>query len=119
MDYGKKIDADIMNTMPGHPLLAWFNQEAGLEFLYGFNEVIPDKKNPWYKREARFAEVIYLLIADSSSADLTRFLLSSYDMPQPYFPGEGGLQLMKDNFDFILRFYKKDEYHSSPRLAMV
>ena len=119
MDYGKKIDADIMNTMPGHPLLAWFNPAAGLEFVYGFNEVIPDKKNPWYKREARFAEVIYLLIADSTSADLTRFLLSSYDMPQPCFPGEGGLQLMTDNFDFILRFYKKDEYHSSPRLAMV
>jgi len=119
MNFGKKMDADILRTMPGQALLAWFNPEAGLEFLYGFNEIIPDKNNPWYKREARFAEVIYLLIADSSGAELTRFLLSNYDMPQPYFPGERGHQLMKNNFDFILRFYKKDEYHSSPRLAMV
>jgi hypothetical protein len=40
-----------------------------------------------------------------------QYLAEHYELPGLDFPGEAGEGLMEENFDFILRFWKRRHYH--------
>ena len=40
------------------------------------------------------------------------YLVSNYDLPGLEFPGLSGRELLLDNFDFMLRFWKRKRYYS-------
>lgn len=40
-------------------------------------------------------------------------------LPFNLFPNDTDNKLLRNNLDFVLRFYKKDSYHTKPQITMV
>ncbi|MFH0758999.1 MAG: hypothetical protein V2B15_17045 [Bacteroidota bacterium] len=46
------------------------------------------------------------------SGNWMHYMLARYDLPGLEFPGLSGRELLMDNLDFMLRFWKRKGYHS-------
>ena len=111
----EKIELDV----PDRPIFVWFNPRAGLEIIFGFNEIIPDPANPWYDENADITQTLALLILPDCSADAMKFLVKQYKLPGFRFPGDKTSRNILHDLDFLLRFYKKEDYFPVPRISFV
>lgn len=101
------------------PSIIFFNQKSGIEIIFGFNEIIPDPKNPEYNPDVDPANALNLLYSDDFSAEFINFIIEKYDLSGMKFPGEAEDPILKDNLDFMLRFLKRDNYFSKPQVTLI
>lgn len=101
------------------PGMVYFNPVAGIETAFGFNDIISDPDNPHYNRKTAHKDVLRLLYSTVISKELFHYLLHTYNLKGLEFPGPEGDKLLMDNLDFMLRFWKAESYHSSPRLNII
>jgi hypothetical protein len=126
-------DPDTGVPIPG---MVFFNPDSGFETAFGYNELIPDPDNPWYTPPETGQDpgsdpdddpandpeddtgddyegegAMRLLYSSYISGRWMHYLAEHYKLPGLDLPGEGGEELMEENFDFILRFWKRKHYH--------
>ncbi|MEA3462466.1 MAG: DUF3843 family protein [Bacteroidota bacterium] len=115
-------NSDSGELIPG---MVFFNPDSGFETAFGYNELIFGPDNPWgispetgkdpgsgpddteETEEETEEETSRLLYSQYISGQWMHYLAEHYELPGLSFPGEGGEELMEENFDFILRFWKK------------
>lgn len=107
-------DADHIEieTIPG---MVYCDPDAGIEMVFGHNDLIPDSRNKWYSadntEEYLTDGTLMMLESKHISGNWMKYMATNYDLPGLEFPGLGGRELMMDNLDFILRFWKREGYY--------
>jgi len=93
------------------PEMVFFNPEYGIEVVSDYIDLIPDPDNPWYDPEVTAGECMNLLYSDRISGRWVHHMVEEYDLPGLAFPGEKGREMLLENLDFMLRFWKEKCYY--------
>lgn len=96
--------------------LAFFNPNGGGEIALGINSAFPMSINPYFKEEDSNEDVISLFMGDSFSKELAMYCIDNCKTKLSFFTKGVGKNLLED-MDFLLRFWKKDNYHTLPSIA--
>jgi hypothetical protein len=104
----KGSDHDNTEPIPG---MIFFNPESGIQMVFGLNDLVPDPGNTWYREDETGNETMRLLYSSHISGDWMHYMVNNYDIPGFDFPGEGGRELLMENLDFMLRFWKRKGYY--------
>jgi len=117
----KNFIKDNENTFSGNnePIGVFFNSNRGLE-MYNENVIscMPDDNNPYYANktfnlsdlitnEAFSPEFVTYIIEN----ELIRLHLCNYKNPDIF-------DIIKENLDFLLRFYRRSNYFSKPEVTI-
>jgi hypothetical protein len=109
---GMTFDQEAVKTIPG---MVYCDPDLGIAMAFGYNDYVPDPGNPWYMdnntEEIRIEGTMRMLESHHISGNWMKYLASNYDLPGLEFPGLGGSELLLDDFDFMLRFWKREAYH--------
>ncbi len=102
------------------PKMIWFNPKSGPEVIFGFNNFINDKENKDYDPNFDSQTGIQLIAHPHISADFVFFLIESYHLQNVKFGNEQTEDhTAMDNLDFLLRFYKNENYHTFQNITLI
>ncbi|MBL7111150.1 MAG: DUF3843 family protein [Bacteroidales bacterium] len=107
---------DEVKDLPG---FVFFNPESGIELAYGFNEYIPDPDNPLYDEEKSREEAIELLVSPEISRECSLYLTGIIGFGVLSFPGEEEESILEENLDFMLRYWKSENYYTKPEITLI
>ena len=111
----KEKDPDLVQVeaIPG---MIFCDPDSGTNLVFGFNDLIPDARNKWYMGDDTEEDPGYgtmmMLESPHISGKWMNYLVTYYDIPGLEFPGLSGRELLLDNLDFMLRFWKRKGYYS-------
>lgn len=96
--------------------LAFFNPKSGSEIALAVNSAFPLPNNPYFEEVFSDDHVMRLLMDESISAELAMFCIDNCKTELPFFNTGIGKRYL-DDIDFLLRFWKKDNYHTKPSIT--
>ncbi len=96
--------------------LVFFNPNSGVEIALDINSAFPMAQNPYFKEEDSEEDVMHLLMDESISRELVMFCIDNCKNKLPFFTKGVGKKYLED-IDFLLRFWKKENYHTSPSIT--
>ena len=105
---------DLLDTE--EPGLVFFNPESGCEIAVGINSAFPAKENPYYQEDESEDAVFRLFMSEDFSKELAMYCIDNYKDELPFFKEETGRKYLED-IDFLLRFWKKENYHAVPSVT--
>lgn len=108
IDFSKEADS----------VLVFFNPKSGVEICININSAFPMPHNPYFREEDSNTHVMNLLMDNSISTELTMFCIENCKSRLPFFT-EGDGQKYLDDFDFLLRFWKNENYRSVPSITLM
>jgi len=115
----KKFNLDNESPADESSVLLFFNRETGMEIMSGFNNVIPDPDNPYFDPSAKNVDIAALYFGNAVSKDLILYLSKINYCPAYKFPNDDNEELLKENLDFLLRFYKAKSYHGKVQITLL
>lgn len=112
-----KVKTDItigidFNKRGSKSCLIFFNVEEGIEIAFDTNSAFPTKENPFFNEAESELHILRMFYDESISAELFRYCVDNYKEKLNYFNSLEG-KIIVDDLDFLLRFFKKDNYYSS------
>ena len=114
--FGDKNDKKIDFTEAADSGLVFFNPKSGVEIAIGMNSAFPLTNNPWVDVKNSEDDIYNLFFSEQVSTELALFCIENGKNKLPFFKkGVGKLYL--DDIDFLLRFWKKGNYHSRPSIT--
>ncbi|MDA3891499.1 MAG: DUF3843 family protein [Salinivirgaceae bacterium] len=96
--------------------LVFFNPQSGAEVALAVNSAFPDKNNPFFNSNESEDHIMRLLLAEELSKELVMYCIDNYKSALPFFNEYEGEMYLKD-IDFLLRFWKKNNYHAKPSVT--
>jgi len=96
--------------------LAFFNPKSGSEIALAVNSAFPLPNNPYFEEAFNEDHIMRLLTDKSISAELAMFCIDNCKTELPFFNNGVGKRYLND-IDFLLRFWKKDNYHAKPSIT--
>lgn len=96
--------------------LVFFNPNGGSEIALAVNSAFPMSSNPYFKEEDSEEHVMRLLMDESISTELVMYCIDNCKAKLPFFTKGVGEKYLED-IDFLLRFWKKDNYHTIPSIT--
>ena len=96
--------------------LVFFNPKKGVEIAIDVNSAFPLPENKYFIEEESTDHIMELLTSEDISKELVFYCIDNCKENLPFFKEKEGKQLLKD-IDFLLRFWKKDNYHTVPALT--
>ncbi len=103
------------STMP-ESCLVFFNPKSGVEIALDVNSAFPSDNNPYFDKENSEKHILRVLIDDSISTELAMYCIENGKNKLPLFKKGVGKMYLKD-IDFLLRFWKKDNYQTKPSIT--
>lgn len=97
--------------------LVFFNPKSGCEFAFAVNSAFPLPANLYFREEDSKEHVIRLLMDESLSTELAYFCIDNCKNKLTFFKNDEGKFFLND-MDFLLRFWKKSNYHTTPTLTL-
>lgn len=98
--------------------LVFYNPKTGVEIALGVNSAFPLPNNPFYNAEKSDDDIMSLLLSDEMSTELALFCIDNCKKDLPFFSEGVGKMYLKD-IDFLLRFWKKENYYAIPSITFV
>jgi hypothetical protein len=98
--------------------LVFFNPNSGIEIALAVNSAFPMSSNPYFKEEDSEEHLMRLLMAESISPELVNYCIDNCKTNLSFFK-EGVGNKYLDDIDFLLRFWKKDNYHTIPSITYI
>lgn len=98
--------------------LVFFNPKGGVEIALGVNSAFPMPNNPYFEAVLSEDHILQLLMDESISAELAMFCINNCKTALPFFNAGVGKSYLND-IDFLLRFWKKDNYHTKPSISFI
>ena len=92
--------------------LVFFNPKGGCEIALAVNSAFPLPDNPYFDAEHSEEHIIRLLMDESISAELVMYCIEHCKKKLPFF-NDGLGKMYLDDIDFLLRFWKKSNYHTN------
>lgn len=120
---GKVVEEDFQfkeedfSDMPEDGLI-FFNPKSGGEIAVGITSAFPSKDNPFYDPADSKESVIELLMSKEFSTELVHYCIDHYKDELPFFQEDPGRQYLED-LNFLLRFWKVENYHTSFAMSFV
>ncbi len=111
-------DVDFPESEFGDKALVFFNPNSGIEFEFDSINAFPLKNNCFFNEERSDQEAINLLLSPYSSKELILYCIENCKEKLSIFDTEMG-KLVLDNLDFLLRFWKAENYHTKAQLILV
>lgn len=117
-----KENINKFRTVPQFPTttqssLVFFNPKRGLEVAVDVNSAFPTASNPFFKEDLCEKNLIELLTNDSLSTELVLFCIEQYESKLSFFQEDMG-KLFLSEIDFMLRFWKNDNYRTTPAVSI-
>ena len=97
--------------------LVFFNPKSGIEVVKNANSAFPLPNNIFYKKEDSTDHFMQLLIDESISTELVYYCIDNCKDKLSLFEEILGIFLLED-IDFLLRFFKTNNYHSLPNVSI-
>lgn len=98
--------------------LIFFNPKSGLEMGWGITDALPLPQNPFYDEEESEDSFMTLLTSPELSKELALYALEHCKGEIKFFQSENGKSISMD-LDFLMRFFKKEHYHTQPAVSLV
>ena len=96
--------------------LVFFNPKSGIEIALAINSAFPLEINPFFVEEDSEEHIMHLLMDESISTELAMYCINNCKTELPFF-NKGVGKMYLDDIDFLLRFWKKDNYHAKPSIT--
>jgi len=96
--------------------LVFFNPKSGGEVALAVNSAFPFPANPYFEEENSEEHILRLLMDKSISTELAMYCIDNCKTKLAFF-NEGVGKMYLDDIDFLLRFWKKDSYHTKPSIT--
>ncbi len=96
--------------------LVFFNPKSGVEIAFNVNSAFPLPNNPFFEIEQSEDAIMFLLISEEMSTELAMYCIDNCKTRLPFFNEDVG-KMYLDDIDFLIRFWKKDNYHSKPEIT--
>lgn len=107
-NFSEKADSGLM----------FFNPKSGVEMAFAVNSAFPLPSNPYFKEEESEDHILRLLMDESISTELTMYCIDNCKKKLPFFRDGEGKNYLND-IDFLLRFWKNENYYSKPSITIV
>ena len=98
--------------------LVFFNPKSGSEIQYGVNSAFPLPNNPYFDKKLSEEHFTYILTDNDVSSDLAMFCIDNCKSKLPFFKQKNDITLFMKDLDFMLRFWKGENYFQEPRITM-
>lgn len=98
--------------------LVFFNPKSGVEIALAVNSAFQMPNNPYFEKVLSEEHIMRLLTDESISTELAMFCIDNCKTELPFFK-EGLGKLYLEDIDFLLRFWKKNNYHSKPSISFI
>jgi len=96
--------------------LVFFNPQSGGEIALDVNNAFPLANNPFFETEHSEDDFMRLLMSEEMSAELAMYCINNCKTELPFF-NKGVGKMYLDDMDFLLRFWKRRNYHSIPSIT--
>lgn len=96
--------------------LVFFNPKSGIEIALSVNSAFPLPNNPFFNIEDSENDFMFLLVSDQMSKELALYCIDNCKRNLPFFNDVNGKIYLRD-IDFLLRFWKKNNYFSKPAIT--
>ena len=109
-------DESIDFSGDSEPGFVFYNPKSGIEIGFYVNSAFPSPNNPFFDEAQSEEDLKRLLISEDFSKELAMYCVDNYKTKLPFFKSDLGKRYLQD-FDFLLRFWKTDNYHATPKIA--
>lgn len=113
---GENEEIDFSRTK--ETALIFFNKKSGVEIVINTNSAFPTTSNPYFNESLSEEHILRLLSDSSISTELANYCVDNFKEKLSYFNTVHGKYYLKD-LDFLLRFWKKEHYHSKPLVTFI
>lgn len=96
--------------------LVFFNPKSGVEIALAVNNAFPLPNNPFFEVEHSEDDIMLLLASEEMSTELAMYCIDNCKIELPFFNKGIGKMYLED-INFLLRFWKKDNYYSKPSIT--
>ena len=96
--------------------LVFFNPKSGTEIAFDVNSAFPFPSNPYFEEENSEEHIMHILIDENISTELAMYCIDNCKAKLTFF-NEGVGKKYLDDIDFLLRFWKKNNYHTKPSIT--
>ena len=110
-----KLDFDFSKDF--EVAIVFFNPKSGIEMAFNCNSAFPASNNPYFNPEESDEDVYYILTSEEISKELADYCLDNFKDKLTFFKNSTNQKLLKD-VDFLLRFWKRHNYHTEPQIAL-
>lgn len=93
--------------------LVFFNPQSGGEVALDVNCAFPLPDNPFFELEKSEDHIMHLLMSGQFSTELVMYCIDHCKSKLPFFTSDIGKKFLED-IDFLLRFWKRENYHTKP-----
>lgn len=111
-------EQDIDLSKDSETGLIFFNPKGGLEIAMNVNSAFPMPHNPYFKEEESEENLLGLMMSESLSLELVLFCIDHCKDKLPFFKTDTGIKYL-ENMDFLLRFWKLENYFSKPAVTAI
>lgn len=98
--------------------LVFFNPKSGVEIALAVNSAFQMPNNPYFEKALSEEHILRLLMDKSISTELAMFCIDNCKTELTFFKAGVG-KLYLEDIDFLLRFWKKNNYHSKPSISFI
>jgi hypothetical protein len=99
------------------PCIVFFNPKGGLEIAMNYCSAFPVEWNPYFNEEDCENDVIGLWSDKSISTEISKYCLENFRDKYQFLQRDGGENLVQ-NFDFMMRFWKAENYKTKPSVSL-
>lgn len=96
--------------------LVFFNPNSGVEIALAVNSAFPLSENKYFNELESGEHIMRLLFREELSTELAMYCINNCKTDLPFFKDGEGKKLLND-IDFLLRFWKKNDYHTVPTIT--
>lgn len=98
--------------------VVFFNPKKGLEVAMYVYSAFPLPNNPYFDESQTAEHVQTLFLSENTSKELCLYCMDHFGEKLPVFQ-EGLWKLWMDDIDFLLRYWKRENYHSAHSIVAV
>jgi len=110
-----KLDFDFSEEF--EVATVFFNPKSGIEMAFNCTSAFPASNNPYFDPEESDEDVYYILTSEETSKELADYCLDNFIDKLTFFENSTNQKLLKD-IDFLLRFWKRHNYHTEPQITL-
>jgi hypothetical protein len=96
--------------------LVFFNPKSGVEIALAVNSAFPLPENKYFNKQNSTEHIMRLFFTEELSTELVMYCVDNCKSKLPFFKTGEGKNLLND-IDFLLRFWKKNNYHTVPAIT--
>lgn len=116
--FGSELSSEFDFSDFEDDALVFFNPESGPEIGFGICGAFPAEINPFFKGKDSNEDVQFLLMSSDFSKELAMYCIDNYGEKLDFFKELPWKQYL-ENIDFLLRFWKKGNYHAKPEYTPI